>query len=70
MNGPVPIIAKTKMPFDGFKGQPRQPANDMPAYSEKQMSDKQVADIYAFVQSLPGPLPLKDMPILNNILNN
>ena len=70
MNGPVPIIAKTKMPFDGFKGQLRQPANDMPAYSEKLMSDKQVADIYAFVQSLPGPLPLKDVPILNNILNN
>ena len=66
MNGPVPIIAKTKMPFDGFKGQLRQPANDMPAYSEKLMSDKQVADIFAFVQSLPGPLPLKDVPILNN----
>jgi hypothetical protein len=38
----------------------------MPAYSEKLMSDKQVADIYAFVQSLAGPLPLKDVPILNN----
>jgi mono/diheme cytochrome c family protein len=66
MNGPAPILAKTQMPFEGFKGQLRQPINDMPAYSEGLMSDKQVADIYAFVQSLPGPRPTKDMPIFND----
>lgn len=66
MNGPAPILAKTEMPFDGFKGQLRQPINDMPAYSEKVMSDKQIADIYAFVQSLPGRRPLKDVPLLND----
>jgi mono/diheme cytochrome c family protein len=66
LNGPAPILAKTQMPFDGFKGQLRQPANDMPAYSEKVMSDKQIADIYAFVQSLPGRRPPNDLPILND----
>src|SRR5712672_1045342 len=66
MNGPAPILAKTAMPFDGFKGQLRQPSNDMPAYSEKVMTDKQIADIYAFVESLPGPRPTKDMKILND----
>jgi mono/diheme cytochrome c family protein len=66
MNGPAPILAKTEMPFDGFKGQLRQPVNDMPAYSETLMTDKQVADIYAFVQSLPGPRPTKDMTIFND----
>ncbi len=66
MNGPAPILAKTAMPFDGFKGQLRQPVNDMPAYSEKVMTDKQIADIYAFVESLPGPRPTKDMKIFNN----
>jgi mono/diheme cytochrome c family protein len=66
MNGPAPILAKTEMPFDGFKGQLRQPVNDMPAYSETVMSDKQIADIYAFVQSLPGPRPTKDMTIFND----
>jgi mono/diheme cytochrome c family protein len=66
MNGPVPALAKTAMPFDGFKGQLRQPANEMPAYSEKVMTDKQVADIYAFVESLPGPRPTKDVKILND----
>jgi mono/diheme cytochrome c family protein len=66
MNGPAPILAKTAMPFEGFKGQLRSPINDMPAYSEKVMTDKQVADIYAFVESLPGPRPTKDMKIFDN----
>jgi mono/diheme cytochrome c family protein len=66
MNGPAPILARTAMPFDGFKGQLRQPATDMPAYSEKVMSDQQIADIYAYVESLPGPRPTKDMKIFDN----
>jgi mono/diheme cytochrome c family protein len=66
MNGPVPALAKTAMPFDGFKGQLRQPADEMPGYSEKVMTDRQIADIYAFVQSLPGRRPTKDMKVLND----
>jgi mono/diheme cytochrome c family protein len=54
------------MPFDGFKGQLRQPINDMPAYSEIVMSDKQIADIYAFLQALPGPRPTKDMAVFKD----
>jgi mono/diheme cytochrome c family protein len=65
-NGPAPVLAKTQMPFDGFAGQLRQPINDMPAYSEKVMSERQIADIYAFLQALPGPRPVKDVPILND----
>ena len=38
----------------------------MPAYSEKVLTDQQVADIYAFVQSLPGRRNPKDIPLLNN----
>ena len=66
MNGPAPILAKTAMPFDGFKGQLREPIADMPAYSEIVMSDKQIADIYAFLQTLPGPRPAKDMAIFKD----
>jgi mono/diheme cytochrome c family protein len=65
-NGPAPILAHTMLPFDGFKGQVRNPANDMPAYSAAVLSDKDIADIYAFVQTLPGPGSAKDIPILNN----
>jgi mono/diheme cytochrome c family protein len=66
MNGPAPILAKTAMPYDGFKGQLRQPISDMPAYSEIVMSDTQIADIYAFLQTLSGPLPTKDMAIFKD----
>jgi mono/diheme cytochrome c family protein len=65
-NGPAPVLAKTEMPFEGFKGQLRQPAQDMPAYSEAVMSDQQIADIYSFVQSLPGRRDPKGIAILNN----
>jgi len=65
-NTPAPILAHTGMPFDGFKGQVRNPINDMPAFPTAILSDKDIADIYAFVESLPGPRAPKDFPILNN----
>jgi mono/diheme cytochrome c family protein len=65
-NGPAPILAHTAMPFDGFKGQIRNPVNDMPAFSDAVLSDKDIADIYAFVESLPGARSAKDIPLLNN----
>jgi mono/diheme cytochrome c family protein len=65
-NGPAPVLAKTQMPFDGFKNQLRNPSDDMPAYSEAVMSDQQIADIYAFVQSLSGRSDPKAIPLLNN----
>jgi len=66
LTGPAPILASTAMPFDGFKGQIRNPSNDMPAYSDAVLSDKDIGDIYAYVKSLPGARSPKDIPILNN----
>jgi len=60
--GPAPILAHTALPFEGFKGVVRNPPNDMPAYSETVLSDKDIADIYAFIESLPGPRSPKDDP--------
>ena len=65
-NGPAPILAHTALPFDAFKNQLRNPADDMPAFSTAVVSDQEVADIYAFVQTLPGPTSPKDIAILNN----
>ena len=65
-NGPAPALAKTMIPFDGFLGQLRTPVNDMPAYSTQVLSDQQVADMYTFLQTLPGPRPVKDIPILSD----
>jgi mono/diheme cytochrome c family protein len=65
-NGPAPSLAKTGMPFDAFEAQCREPANDMPRYSTAVLSDQEIADVYAFVQSLPGVRSAKDISILNN----
>ena len=64
-NGPAPILAHTALPFDGFKGQVRNPVNDMPAFSDAVLSDQDIADIYTFVETLPGPRSAKDIPLLN-----
>ena len=66
MNGAAPILAQTRMPFPAFRNQVRNPVNDMPAYSESMLSDKDLADIFAFVLSLPGRRPVSEFPILNN----
>jgi hypothetical protein len=42
-------------PLRGFAQQLRKPANVMPPYSALVLSDAQLADIYAYVSSLPGP---------------
>jgi mono/diheme cytochrome c family protein len=65
-NGPAPTLAKTAMPFEGFKMQIRNPSNDMPAYSEPVMSDREIADIYVFMQSLSGRGNPKNIAILND----
>ena len=66
MNYPAPPLAKTSMPFEGFKMQLRNPSNYMPAYSEAVMPDKEIADIFAFVQSLSGRRDAKDIAILKD----
>ncbi|HEY3920171.1 MAG TPA: cytochrome c [Stellaceae bacterium] len=66
MNGPAPILAKSKLPYEAFKAQLRGPANDMPPYPTTLLSDQQVADIFAYLQSLPGPRPVSEVPILND----
>ena len=47
-----------------LQGVLRQSLRDMPAYVEAVLPDKDVADIYAFLQSLPGHKPAKELPAL------
>jgi mono/diheme cytochrome c family protein len=66
MNYPAPPLAKTAMPFEGFKMVVRESMRDMPAYNEAVLADKEIVDIYAFLQSLPGRRPPKDIAILGD----
>jgi len=54
----------TSQPFEGFLRQLRRPVAEMPPYQEKVLTDQQVADIYAFIQTLPKPVDYKTIKIL------
>src|SRR5215472_18063985 len=56
--GPHPI------PHANFTKYVRQPTGQMPPYTAKVVKDSDLADIYAFLQSLPDPPPAKDLPLL------
>jgi mono/diheme cytochrome c family protein len=47
----------------------RRPAGEMPAYTDKVVSDRQLEDIYAYLQSMPRPKSVQDIPLLNRIKN-
>ena len=42
----------------------RQPAGQMPPYTAKVVSDSELADIWAFLNSVPPPPPAKSIPLL------
>ena len=57
--GPHPI------PYANFTRYVRQPTGQMPPYTAKVVKDAELADIYAFLQSLPEPPAVKNVPLLN-----
>jgi mono/diheme cytochrome c family protein len=61
----TPALAQEALPVDSFIAFLREAPNDMPSFSAAVLSDKDAADIHAFLQSLPGPRSPKDIPLLN-----
>jgi mono/diheme cytochrome c family protein len=43
----------------------RAPKGEMPPYTSKVISDAQLADIYAYIKSIPKPPDVKSIPLLN-----
>ncbi len=58
-------LGPPQIPFSGFAAYARQPTGQMPPYTSKAISDAQLADIYAFLRSLPRASPAKEIPLLN-----
>jgi mono/diheme cytochrome c family protein len=58
-------IAPDPIPLAGFTRYVRKPAGQMPPYSEKVVNDAQLADIYAFLKTIPKPPDAKSIPMLN-----
>ena len=63
--GNGPRLASTALPLKGFITYIRAPRGGMPPYLDKVISDPEVADLYAFVQSIPKPTPARNIPLLN-----
>jgi mono/diheme cytochrome c family protein len=61
----APPLAQGQYSLEVFKVLVRAGRNDMPAYTESVLADKDVADVYAFLRSLPGRREAKDIPLLN-----
>jgi mono/diheme cytochrome c family protein len=58
-------IAPRPIPFAAFSKYVRQPTGEMPPYTAKVVSDQELSDIYAFLESIRQPPPAKSIPILN-----
>lgn len=59
-------LSPNPLPFAAFSKYVRQPAGEMPPYTKKVVSDQELADIYAYLQSIPPPPAAKSIPILNH----
>ena len=59
------VLAPPVMPLDAFTSFVRSTNRAMPPYSEKILSNDDLADIYAYLQSIPKPADYKNIPLLN-----
>ena len=61
----APRIGPPALPFAEFAKYVRHPRGSMPPYTGKVISDSEMADIFAFLESLPNPPPADSIPLLN-----
>ena len=59
-----PRLSPNPIPLSAFSTYVREPRGQMPPYTSKVVSDADLADIYAFLKSIPQPPSVKDIPLL------
>ena len=57
-------IAAIALNAKAMIGYVRAPAGQMPAYTDKVISDQELTDIWAYLQTIPKAKPAKDIPLL------
>ena len=62
--GVGPRLGPHPLPLSAIITYIRQPTAEMPPYTAKVISDAEIADIYAFLQSLPDPPKVDTIPLL------
>jgi mono/diheme cytochrome c family protein len=63
-----PRLAPRPIAFAAFSRYLRRPTGQMPPYTTKVVSEKELADIYAFLQSIPEPPPARNIRELNDLV--
>jgi len=58
-------IARTALPLDAFKSFNRTANGAMPPYRAEVISDNDLDNIYAYLQTLPAPKAVNEIPLLN-----
>jgi mono/diheme cytochrome c family protein len=58
------VLAPDPMPYEAFVAFVRTTNRAMPPYSEAVLSNEDMADIYAYLQSIPKPADYKTIPLL------
>lgn len=68
-NGPGMRLVPMKITVENFTKMVRNPSqpNRMPPYSAKVLSDAQLADVWAYLKTLPDAPPAKDIKLLQEI---
>ncbi|MBZ5632710.1 MAG: cytochrome c [Acidobacteriia bacterium] len=67
-NGPGKRLVPMKMATVVFTAYVRSPGtNQMPSYSAKVLSDAQLADIWAYIKTLPDSPEAKDIPLVQQL---
>jgi mono/diheme cytochrome c family protein len=66
-NGPGTRLVPTRMTLPAFTAYIRNP-RQMPPYTAKVVPDRELADIWAYIQTLPRSPAAKDVALLNQIL--
>src|SRR5690242_4068690 len=61
----APRLAPKPIPLAALIAYVRKPAGQMPPYVSKVMSDAELADIRAYLASIPEPPPVKSIALLN-----
>jgi ubiquinol-cytochrome c reductase cytochrome c subunit len=60
-----PRLAPNPLPFETLSAFVRSTSRQMPPYHVKILSDADLADIYAYLQSIPEPPDVKSLPQLS-----
>ena len=61
-----PRLAPNPLPFIAVKAKVRTASGRMPVFSEAVLKDSEIADIYAYLQSIPTGKSGRDIELLNH----